>query len=103
MTLVERGVRFAETRGRVSPATAVWTSLVATAMLGLSPELGRRLVGPILEMRRGQTFVSLHLLCCDLRHQQRVVGWSALQGRVHSYSSFLSLSSSATNKGGAPT
>ena len=55
VTLIERGVRFAETRGRVSPATAVWTSLVATAMLGLSPELGRRLVGPIPEMRRGQT------------------------------------------------
>ena len=47
------------------------------------PELGRRLVGPIPEMRCGQTRRVPQVLCRDLRHQQRVVGWSVLQGRVH--------------------
>ena len=79
----------------------MWTSLVATAMLGLSPELGRRLVGPIPEMRRGQTGscrCTSYVVTCVINR-----GWSALQGRVHSYSSFLSLFSSATNNGGGPT
>ena len=42
------------------------------------PELGRRLVGPIPEMRCGQTGRVPQVLCRDLRHQQRVVGWSVL-------------------------